>query len=147
MAIHTARAESVLREGMTAESTSRGFTISADEAENIGGTNTAMNPVEMFLCSLGSCLCIAARMFATWQGIDLREFQVSVEGDINPEGFLRGKEVTRPGFQEIRTKINIRANAPADKIHELVALVQSRCPVSETIINGVRMAESHVVME
>jgi len=147
MAIHTAKAESVLKEGMAVESTSRGFIIRADEAENIGGTNTAMNPVEMFLCSLGSCLCIAARMFATWQGIDLKEFQVSVEGDINPEGFLKGREVTRPGFQEIRTKIDIRANAPADRIDELVALIQSRCPVSETIMNGVRIAESHVAME
>ena len=137
MAIHTFKAESTLKAGMAVESTSRGFAIRADEPRNIGGTNTGMSPVEMLLCALGSCQCIAARAFAVLQGIDLKEFHVSVEGDINPEGFLKGKEVTRPGFQEIRLKVNIKANAPRDKIDEFVAFIQSRCPVAETIMNGV----------
>jgi len=139
MAIHTYKAESTLKEGMAVENTSRGFAVRADEPRNIGGTNTSMSPVEMLLCALGSCECIAARIFATLQGIDLKGFRVSVEGDINPEGFLKGKEVTRPGFQEIRLKINVEANAPRDRIDEFVAFIQSRCPVAETIMNGVRI--------
>lgn len=139
MAIHTFKAEAILKEGMAVESTSRGFALRADEPRNIGGTNTGMSPVEMLLCALGSCECIAARILAVSQGIDLKEFHVSVEGDINPEGFLKGKEVTRPGFQEIRLKINIEANAPRDRIDEFVAFIQSRCPVAETIMNGVRI--------
>jgi uncharacterized OsmC-like protein len=133
---------------MVVKSRSRGFTLRADEPRNIGGTNTSVNPVEMLLCALGSCQCIAARLLAPSQGIDLKEFHVSVEGDINPEGFLRGKEVTRPGFQEIRLKINVKADAPRDKIDSFVAFIQSRCPVGETVMNGVRiMTESHVPTE
>ena len=146
MAIHTFKAESILKEGMVVESTSRGFAVRADEPEDFGGMNTGMTPVEMLLCALGSCQCIAARIFAASQGIDLKELHVSVEGDINPEGFLRGKEVARPGFQEIRLKISIEANAPRDKIDGFVAFIQGRCPVGETIMNGVRIAESHVLM-
>jgi len=137
MAIHTFKAESILKEGMAVESTSRDFTIRADEPKNIGGKNTGMSPVEMLLCALGSCECIAARLFAVSQGIDLKGFRVSVEGDINPEGFLKGQEVTRPGFQGIRLKISVEANAPKDRIDEFVAFIQSRCPVAETIMNGV----------
>lgn len=148
MAIHTSKAESILKEGTVVQSRSRRFTVRADEPEILGGTNTAVNPAEMLLCALGSCQCIAARLLAPSQGIDLREFRVSVEGDINPEGFFRGQEITRPGFQEIRLKIKVKADAPKDKIDAFVAFIQTRCPVGETIMNGVRITtESHVLTE
>lgn len=148
MATYTSKAKSVLKEGMAVESRSRRFTLRADEPKILGGTNTSVNPVEMLLCALGSCLCITAKLFAPSQGVDLEEVHVSVEGDINPEGFLRGQEVARPGFQEIRLKIKVKADAPPDKIDSFVAFVQSRCPVGETVMNGVRIkTESHVLTQ
>ncbi len=84
MALHKFRAESVLWEGMAVANTARGFAITVDEPKTMRGTDTGMNPVEMLLCALGSCLCITARFLARPSGIDLQEFRVSVEGSLDP---------------------------------------------------------------
>ncbi|MBE6829194.1 MAG: OsmC family peroxiredoxin, partial [Ruminococcaceae bacterium] len=42
-------------EGLKVETNARGFKIVLDEPEDLGGTNTGMNPVEAILCSLGAC--------------------------------------------------------------------------------------------
>ena len=62
-----------------------------DEPKELGGSDTGMNPVEMLLCALGSCQAIVAKSFATAHGIDLHDFLVVLEGDLDPDGFLKGK--------------------------------------------------------
>lgn len=64
------------KEGLIAESESRGFKIIMDEPESLGGTNKGMNPVEGLLVSLGSCLVIVGSDFAKAQRIDLRDLWV-----------------------------------------------------------------------
>ncbi len=40
--------------GLQVEANARGFKITLDEPEELGGTNTGMNPVEAVLCALGA---------------------------------------------------------------------------------------------
>ena len=53
-----------LPEGLQVETAARGFKIMMDEPEDLGGTDTAMNPVEAVLCALGACQSIVAAAFA-----------------------------------------------------------------------------------
>jgi uncharacterized OsmC-like protein len=145
MAIQTFKAESVLKSGLSVENKSGKFTVMADEPPMMRGTDTGMNPVEMLLCSLGACQCITARFFARSQQIDLQDFRVELEGDIDPAGFLKGAQGVRPGFQQIRGTIYIKANAPQDKIDKFVEFVKTRCPVGDTLISGVAIIENVVV--
>ena len=144
MGIHTYKAASVLKEtGMMVENEVRGFKFIADEPRGLGGTNKGMNPVETLLCALGACQCMTARFFAMLLKIDLEECHVDVEGDIDARGFLNTDSGIRPGLQEIRLTVHIKANAPEEKIAELLAMVKSRCPVGETVLNGVPVVVRH----
>jgi uncharacterized OsmC-like protein len=145
VAIHTFKAESVLKSGLSVENKSGKFTIIADEPPSMRGTHTGMNPVEMLLCALGACLCITARFFARSQQIDLQDFRVEVEGDLDPAGFIKGTQGVHPGFRQIRTTIYIKAKAPEEKINQFVEFVKKRCPVGDTLLQGVPIVENFVV--
>jgi uncharacterized OsmC-like protein len=147
MALHTFRAESVLEEGMAVANTARGFTLTADEPKTMRGTDTGMNPVEMLLCALGSCLCITARFLARPSRIDLQEFRVSVEGTLDPDGFIRGKEGVRPGYQEIRMTMTIRSSSPREEVEAFLGLVRARCPVSDSLLKGVPVREEAEILD
>jgi len=145
MGIHTYKAASVLKEtGMMVESDARGFKFIADEPRGLGGTNRGMNPMETILCALGACQCMTARFFAMLLKIDLTEYHVDVEGDIDARGFLNADLGIRPGFQEIRLTVRMKANAPEEKIAELLAMVESRCPVGETVLHGAPVVVRHI---
>lgn len=145
VAIHTFKAESVLKSGLSVENKSGKFIIIADEPPSMRGTDTGMNPVEMLLCSLGACQCITARFFARSQQIDLQDFRVELEGDLDPAGFIKGTQGVHPGFQQIRTTIYIKAKAPEEKINQFVEFVKKRCPVGDTLLQGVPIVENCVV--
>ncbi len=143
MALITFQAASrLLDHSMAVENRTAGFTLLADEPRNMRGTDEGMNPVEMLLCALGSCQCITARFLARPFGIDLQEYRVELEGDIDPAGFIRGQEGVRPGYQRIRTRVFIRAAAPEEKIREFAALVKKRCPVGDCLTQGVVIDET-----
>ena len=145
MAVHTFRAESALKKGLCVENKSGKFTVLADEPPSMRGTDTGMNPVEMLLCSLGACQCITARFFARSQRIDLKDFRVELEGDIDPAGFLKGSDGVCPGLKRIRCTIHIKADAPRDEIDRFVAFVRKRCPVGDSLLRGVTVVENTVI--
>jgi uncharacterized OsmC-like protein len=43
---------------MYCEGGARGFKVAVDEPKQLGGTDRAMNLVELLLCSLGGCMSI-----------------------------------------------------------------------------------------
>jgi uncharacterized OsmC-like protein len=132
--------------GLAVENVARGFRVVMDEPKELGGSDTGMNPVEMLLCALGSCQAIVAKSFAKAHGIDLHDFLVVLEGDLDPDGFLKGKPGVRPGFQEIRFAFYLETNASQDKVDQFVEFIKSRCPVGDMLLNGVRIVQSDVVV-
>ena len=146
MKLHTFKATSVLKEtGMRVESEASGFKAVSDEPKNLGGTDTGMSPVETLLCALGACQCMTARFFASSLKVELEEYRVDLEGDLDIMGFLKGDTGIRPGFQEIRVTVHIKSQASQEKIAELMALVESRCPVGETVLHGTPVVVQHIV--
>lgn len=135
------------KSGLVVESQAHGFKIVMDEPENLGGTNQGMNPVEGLLVSLGSCLVIVGAAFAQAQGIDLQDLWIETEGDLDTDGFLKGKEGVRPGFQDVRFTIHIKSNSPEAKLHEFQKFMESRCPVSDTLGKGTRVKANALVIE
>ena len=117
MAVETFKAVSSKGDGgLSVVNESRGFKVIMDEPKSLGGTNQGMNPVEGLLVSLGSCLVIVGAAFAKSHGIDLQDIRVETEGDLDPAGFLHGKEGVRPGFQEVRFTVHIKSNSPEEKL-------------------------------
>ncbi|KAJ51797.1 putative OsmC-like protein [Clostridium tetanomorphum] len=135
-----------LPEGLQVETDSRGFKISLDEPEDLGGTNKAMNPMELVLCGLGACQSIVASAFAEQQGIDLQDFWIELEGDFDPEGFLGISDV-RPGYSEIRFKMHIKSNSSEEDIKRFADFIEKTCPVGDTLANTVKLVRTDVIIE
>ena len=74
MAVVTFKATSKLMSGLQVDNYVRDFKIRMDEPQNLGGTDTGMNPVEALLAALGSCVTIVAAAFAKAHKIDLQNF-------------------------------------------------------------------------
>lgn len=139
MAIQTFKAVSKLKSGLAVEASARDFKITIDEPASMGGSNTGMNPMEGLLAVVGACQTIVAASFAKAQGVDLQDLWIEMEGDLDPQGFLHGKAGVRPGFQEIRYVFHIKSSSPPEKLEAFREFVESRCPVSDTVIHGTGM--------
>jgi len=138
MPILTFRAQSQkMPGGMVVESQASGFKVITDEPPALRGTNTGMNPVEMMLCALGSCMTTVAAFFAREAKVDLKGFRVELEGDLDPAGFM-GMGTTRVGLQEIRYKMFIKTESPSEQVEKLIAIIKTRCPVGDSLLNGVK---------
>lgn len=146
MAIVTFQSESVLKGGLSVENRAGKFTVFMDEPATLRGTDTGMNPVEMLLCCLGACQCIVARLFARAKKIDLQDLRISLEGDIDTDGFLKGKDGVRAGLQEIRYTIYIRTDSEEEKIREFVDFVKTRCPVNDSLLGNVPIIPTGIVI-
>jgi len=132
--------------GMRVESQARGFTIIMDEPPSLGGTDEGMNPVEAVLCALGSCQTIVAYAFAKSQGINLDGFSVTLDGDLDTDGFLGKNPNVRNGFSEIRYTMNFETDSPAEDVARFADFIESRCPVGDIIENGVPLIRSGITI-
>ena len=122
------------------------FTLRVDEPKGAGGEGTGMSPVEDLLCSLGACELVAATIFARQMRIELEEISIEVEGDMDSAGQM-GYTGIRPGYQDIRLVYHIKTDAPPAKVQALIDLVEQRCPVADSLKNGVPIGKPKVVLE
>jgi len=132
---------------LAVENNARGFRFIMDEPADLGGTDTGMNPVEALLCALGSCETIVAAAFAKANNIEFSELWFELEGDLDPDGFLKGAPGVRNGFQDVRVVMHIVSNDSAEKLQKFQEFIQSRCPVGDVIANGTRVTHGKVVIE
>ena len=135
-----------LPDGMQVDLNSRGFKILLDEPEELGGTNKGMNPVEAVLGALAACQTIVAFAFAEAQGIDLQDFRVDIEGDLDTDGFL-GLSDVRPGCSEIRFDMHIKSSNTEEEVAKFVDFIEKTCPVGDMLENGVKLVRSNIILE
>ncbi|TVX86820.1 OsmC family protein [Paenibacillus agilis] len=146
MPVETFKATAHLQDGMVVKAKSRHFEITIDEPRSLGGTDTGMNPVELILCALGACQSIVARAYATKFNIELEQFWVEVEGELDTDGFMNKSDVRR-GYSEIRYDIHVKSNASYEQLEEFVAFIERTCPVGDTIHDPVKLVLNKIIAE
>ncbi|GFZ90499.1 peroxiredoxin [Paenibacillus marchantiophytorum] len=146
IAITTFKATAHLQEGVVVKVSSRNFEFTIDEPKSLGGTDTGMNPVEALLGSLGACQSIVARVYAKKFDINLEDFRVEIEGDLDLDGFFKKSDV-RPGYSDIRYTFHIKTDAPKERVEEFVKFLEETCPVGDTIANLVNLKLNGIVIE
>jgi uncharacterized OsmC-like protein len=114
-----------------------GHRFIVDEPETLGGGNTAANPVEYALASLGSCQAISYRVWAAQLGLELEKVEVEIEGDIDLRGFFGVDETVRPGLNAVRMRVRLVGPEPDARYEELAAAVDAHCPVLDLFRNPV----------
>jgi uncharacterized OsmC-like protein len=147
MSIITFKATSRSLGGLAVENNARNFKVIMDEPKELGGMDSGMTPVEMVLCALGSCQCIVAKAFAKLYGIELEDFWVELEGDLDSEGYLKGKHGLRPGLQEVRYSFHFVTDAPRAKVENFADFIKRRCPIVDTLLYGAVLLPGKVIIE
>lgn len=98
-------------------------------------TDEGANPLEMFLFSLGGCLCSMAKMVAAEQQVEISAMTVELNATLDPAG-LRGKSAVAPvGFKEISIKAEIDCPLELEEKKKLFELVCQRCPIHDNLVN------------
>ena len=124
--------------GFRSEASVRDFgPISSDEPDALGGTDTGPNPVEQLLAALGNCLAVGYAANATAAGIEIRDMDIELEGDLNLHTFLGLDPEGNAGYESISVKVNIDSDASADQLASLHEKVVGTSPVGHTLSRAV----------
>jgi len=127
--------------GFQSQAHIRGFTVTMDEPEVLGGTDTAPNMVEMVLGAYGCCLTTGYVMNAGLRGIELEGVQIELEGDLDLNGFFDLSEEAWPGYTDVRARVHLKApNATQEQLQELHTLVTKTSPVGCVLERPVRIS-------
>jgi len=113
------------------------YTYDADHPAVLVGEDRAPTPVEFLLHALAACLTAGIANIAAARGVKLTEVTSRVEGDIDLLGLLGISNEVRNGYQGIRATFDIKGDAPAQKLREIVEQSRARSAVFDVLTNGV----------
>jgi len=113
------------------------FVLDADEPPILLGKDKGPNPVEYALTALAACVTTAIVYHAAAKGVTIRSMESRLEGDIDLQGFLGIRDDVPRGYKEIRMFVDIDADAPREKLEEIVQLGPTYSPVFDTLTRAV----------
>ena len=113
------------------------FTADAGEPNILIGHDEGPNPAEYLLHALAACLTTSVVYVASARGVVLDSVESKVEGDMDVRGALGLSDEVRNGFTAIRVKFSIQAQAPREKVEEVVRRAYARSAVFDSITRGV----------
>jgi uncharacterized OsmC-like protein len=113
------------------------FRMESDHPAVLCGEDHGPTPVEWLLHGLAGCLTAGIANISAARGVTLNMVECSLEGDIDLRGILGLSHDVRNGFQAVRASFRIDADAPAEKIAEIVGQAQARSAVLDILTNGV----------
>ena len=122
--------------GLGEEHTHRtSFRFEADHPQVFASEDLGATPVELVLVGLASCLTAGVAAVAQNRGIQLRSVEAELEGDMDIQGILGIDSDVRNGYDGIRVRFDIDADASEDDIKALVAQSQKRSAVYDIVTN------------
>ena len=111
--------------------------LTSDEPAQLGGTDTGPNPVEQVLAALGNCLAVGYAANASAAGIELRDVNIELEGDLDLHTFLGLAPQGNAGYDNISVRVSIDSDASAEEIEALHQKVVGTSPVGHTLSRAV----------
>ncbi len=111
----------------------RNFELVIDEPEDLGGSNSAPNPVEYVLSAFAGCLNVMGHLIANEMGFTLNGLQIDISGNLNPARLFGQSNEERAGYKSILVKIKPDCNVDEATLEQWLSKVEERCPVSDNI--------------
>lgn len=89
-------------------------------------------------------MTIVTTLLAPKFKVELEDFYVDIEGDLDSDGYTGKDPDVRIGLQDIRYTMHIKSSAPEKNIQRLCDTVAKYCPVKDTL-RGVPVTGSYVL--
>lgn len=106
---------------------SSGHTVKMDAAEEIGGHNSGIRPMQLLLMSLGGCSGIDIVSILKKQRQEVTNFNISIEGE-------REKDKIPALWKQVNVTFKFSGNIDADKAKKACALsIDKYCSVAATL--------------
>lgn len=121
------------------------FTIRIDEPLELCGTNAFANPQEYLLAAMNSCIMVGYAAVCALKGIQLESLRLETEGDIDLRGFLGIDPDVKPGYDGLRYKVFIKADATREQLEEVHSVVTRTAPNRFNLATAIPMSTSLVV--
>ena len=113
----------------------RQFSLVIDEPEALGGKDESANPVEFILAGLAGCLNVVGHLVAKELQFELKQLDIEISGEINPNRFLGISKDERAGFKSINVSLKPDAATDDVTLEKWLDIVQERCPVKDNLLN------------
>ncbi|UCH53987.1 MAG: OsmC family protein [Pseudomonadota bacterium] len=111
---------------------SRHFTVDTGEPPLLLGDDEAPNPAEYLLHALAGCLTSTIVYKAAARGIKVESIESSIEGDMDAHNFLEISDAQRTGYQNIRARFRVKADASPETLRALAEF----SPIYDTVVHG-----------
>ena len=127
--------------GLGAEqSRNKSFRYDADHPEVFASEDNGATPVEFVLVALAACLTAGIAAVAQNRNIQLRSVKATLEAGMDLQGILGIDSEVRNGFDGIKVKFYVDADATREEIAALVAQSQRRSAVFDIVTNPTNVA-------
>ena len=123
--------------GREDDSRSTAFEFTNGEPPVLLGDNEGANPVEFLLHALAGCVTTTFVLHATARGIKIEELSTELEGDLDLRGLLGLDDSVSPGYEQIRIRMNVKADCSDEQLDDLLAYTQQHSPVCNTVCRPV----------
>ncbi len=141
-ALITLRAQGRLAEGISCKiETGKGM-VTAGLHPATGGSGLAACSGDMLLEALVACAGVTLNAVATALGIELRDAQLTAEGDLDFRGTLGVAKEVPVGFKNIRLHMKLDTDASEDQLATLLKLTERYCVVYQTLSHPPSMSLS-----
>ena len=118
------------------------FTFDLDHPEVFASEDKGATPVELVLTGLAGCLTAGVAAIAQLRKIQLRSVTATLEGAMDIQGILGIDSDVRNGFDDIKVRFDIDADATREEIEALVAQSQKRSAVYDALTNPTNVSVS-----
>jgi uncharacterized OsmC-like protein len=115
----------------------RAYEYDADHPAVLVGADNGPTPVEFLLHGLAACITAGIANIAAARGVTLTEVTSRIEGDIDLRGIFGFSDEVRNGYQRIRASFEIKGDAPAETLRQIVEQSRARSAVYDVLANGV----------
>jgi len=106
----------------------------------VGGAGTAACSGDLLLGALAACAQITCQMVAASMGIQIKQIEVTVDGDLDLRGTLGISKDVPVGFQSIKLGFHIVApEATAEQLRGLREKTEQYCVVMQTLTQPPRL--------
>jgi uncharacterized OsmC-like protein len=123
--------------GREDDSRTEDFVFTNGEPPVLLGNNEGGNPVEFLLHALAGCVTTTFVLHAMARGITIRELSTKLEGDLDLRGLLGLDDSVSPGYEQIRIKMDVKADCSDDELDSLLAYTEQHSPVCNTVCRPV----------
>jgi uncharacterized OsmC-like protein len=130
--------------GREDDSRTEPFVFDNGEPPVLLGNNEGANPVEFLLHALAGCVTTTLTLHAAARGIRIESISTEMEGEIDLQGLLGLDESVSPGYEQIRMKLDVKADCSDEELDDLLGFVRKHSPVCETICRPVPVVVERV---